>query len=123
MRAMALHIGRAPRFRASTPQTTPLLRGPGDAEPPAYFRISRPQSSRRGSPRRERISRGPTLRRNARHQFFGGRMTESITWITPLVASMSVLTTWAPSIMTLPFFTAILTLEPCTVGAAVIDTT
>ena len=38
-----------------------------------------------------------------------GRMTESITWIVPLVAAMSVVTTFAPSTFTLPPSTEIFT--------------
>ena len=40
----------------------------------------------------------PVGRRRTDRQFDGGRMTWSMTWMTPLVAAMSVATTWASSL-------------------------
>ena len=48
---------------------------------------------------------------------YWGRITLSITWITPLLAAMSVAVTVALSTRTLPSATLILTSEPCTVLA------
>ena len=47
-----------------------------------------------------------------------GRITASMTWITPLAQAKSVLTTLASSTFTLPSFTDILAEEPCTVFAS-----
>ena len=52
-----------------------------------------------------------------------GKSTVSITWMTPLLAPMSVFTTFAPSTSTLPPSTAILTDWPLTVFALVSFTT
>ncbi len=60
------------------------------------------------------------MRRTA---YCGGRMTLSITWITPLDARTSVAITLALSIFTAPPATVTLALAPCKVGAAVKPTT
>src|SRR5690606_39488511 len=52
-----------------------------------------------------------------------GRITLSITWITPLLHLMSVAITFAPSTCTVPSFTSIFTFWPCTVAASVCFTT
>jgi hypothetical protein len=52
-----------------------------------------------------------------------GNMTESITWITPLVAMISVCTTRALSTMTLPSLVSMRSARPLTVGAEVKLTT
>ncbi len=52
-----------------------------------------------------------------------GMITESITWMTPFLQSMSVLTTVAPSIITLPSTTLIATFCPLAVFADVSLTT
>jgi hypothetical protein len=46
-----------------------------------------------------------------------GRMTASITWMTPLVARMSVCTTWALSTITRPLLAAIAIVSPLTAFA------
>ena len=56
-------------------------------------------------------------------QGWGGINTVSITWITPLVATISVMTTLALSIMTVPLLTVIRTIAPFTVFASDIFTT
>lgn len=59
------------------------------------------------------ITRPPPVRRaGSRRGQFLGRMTASITWMTPLLASTSVFTTLASSTFTLSPSTVILTSEP-----------
>lgn len=48
-------------------------------------------------------------------QTYLGMTTVSMTWITPLSATMSVLVTWALSTITLPSLTATVSDSPCTV--------
>ena len=62
---------------------------------------------------------GPSItQRNPRRELYGwlgfffGRITASITWITPFLHAMSALTTFAPSIETTPSLTLIFTFDP-----------
>jgi hypothetical protein len=57
-----------------------------------------------------------------RAKCFYGIRTASMTWITPLLASMSVLTTFAPPTVTLPSCTLMASFLPFTVFALVVLT-
>src|SRR5690606_39040648 len=58
---------------------------------------------------------GPPLRIPPRH--IGGRITLSMTWMTPLLAATSAWTTWASLIFTAPPEASMATSEPSTVVA------
>ena len=73
------------------------------------------------------LSAGVSCETRVIHQpeaaYFLGRITVSITWITPLLDVMSVLTTFAPSTMTVPSLTVMARFDPSTVFASLRFTT